>query len=69
MLGNLLALLVPRAKLVPAVRPEDMSQDPDAVSGCRQSADTGAHAPKHDRITQYSFSSKRHLRTLRASVQ
>lgn len=31
MLGNLLALLVPRAKLVPAVRPEDMSQDPDAV--------------------------------------
>ncbi len=40
-MGNLLALLVPRAKLVPAVRPEDMSQDPDAVSACAPSAGTG----------------------------
>ncbi|EFJ44964.1 hypothetical protein VOLCADRAFT_106192 [Volvox carteri f. nagariensis] len=30
-LGNILAALLPRAKLVPAVRPEDMSQDPDVV--------------------------------------
>ncbi|GIL65895.1 hypothetical protein Vafri_19531, partial [Volvox africanus] len=30
-LGNLLAAIVPRAKLVPAVRPEDMSQDPAVV--------------------------------------
>ncbi|GFR39691.1 hypothetical protein Agub_g166 [Astrephomene gubernaculifera] len=32
MLGNLLAALLPRAKLVPAVRPEDMSQDPRVVA-------------------------------------
>ncbi|GLI60601.1 hypothetical protein VaNZ11_002774 [Volvox africanus] len=30
-LGNLLAAIVPRAQLVPAVRPEDMSQDPAVV--------------------------------------
>lgn len=29
--GSLLALLIPRAPLVPAVRPEDMSVDPAAV--------------------------------------
>ncbi|KXZ55182.1 hypothetical protein GPECTOR_3g328 [Gonium pectorale] len=31
MVGNLLSALVPGAKLVPAVRPEDMSQDPAVV--------------------------------------
>ncbi|GLC59571.1 hypothetical protein PLESTB_001501600 [Pleodorina starrii] len=30
-IGNVLAAVVPRAKLVPAVRPEDMSQDPAVV--------------------------------------
>ncbi|GIL91124.1 hypothetical protein Vretimale_9569 [Volvox reticuliferus] len=30
-LGSLMAAIVPRAKLVPAVRPEDMSQDPAVV--------------------------------------
>lgn len=30
--GGLLSALVPRAKLVPAVRPEDMSQDPAVVA-------------------------------------
>jgi hypothetical protein len=29
--GGLLAALVPAARLVPAVRPEDMSQDPQVV--------------------------------------
>ncbi len=33
-LGNVMAALVPRAKLVPAVRPEDMSQDAEVVSAC-----------------------------------
>ncbi|GFR39898.1 hypothetical protein Agub_g403 [Astrephomene gubernaculifera] len=32
MVGGLLATLVPRARLVPAVRPEDMSQDPRVVA-------------------------------------
>lgn len=30
--GNILAAVVPKAKLVPAVRPEDMSQDPEVVA-------------------------------------
>ncbi len=30
-MGGLLARLVPHARLVPAVRPEDMSQDPEVV--------------------------------------
>ena len=29
--GSLLAALVPAARMVPAVRPEDMSQDPEVV--------------------------------------
>ena len=30
-LGNVLAALIPRARIVPAVRPEDMSTDPEVV--------------------------------------
>lgn len=30
--GNWMASLVPKARLVPAVRPEDMSADPEVVS-------------------------------------
>ncbi|PNH07227.1 hypothetical protein TSOC_006311 [Tetrabaena socialis] len=32
MMGGLMAALVPRARLVPAVRPQDMSQDPQVVA-------------------------------------
>ena len=30
-MGGLMAALVPKARIVPAVRPEDMSQDPEVV--------------------------------------